>query len=94
MKNKQKNLSWAMAALKENAQVFGLHCVISVRIRSFSGPNAGKYENTKTPNTDTFHAVLLTEKAFSNAKTFQYPVTVLPLSLANTDSSLRQQKRS
>ena len=60
----------------------------------FFWSECGKIRTTKTPNTDTFHAVLLTEKAFSNAKTFQYPVTVLPLSLANTDSSLRQQKRS
>ena len=31
------------------------HCVKSVSIRSFSGPNAGKYG--KTQNTDTFYTV-------------------------------------
>ena len=33
------------------------HCIKSVRIRSFSGPNVGKYGPEKLRNTDTFHAV-------------------------------------
>ena len=33
------------------------HCVESVHILSFSGPNAGKYGPRKTPNTNLFHAV-------------------------------------
>ena len=49
----------------------GLHCVKSVRIRSYSGPHfpvfglniqseCGKMQTRITPNTDTFSAVLLT----------------------------------
>ena len=39
-----------------------LHCVKSVHIRSFLvsiQPECGKIQTRKTPNTDTFHAVLL-----------------------------------
>ena len=36
-----------------------LHCVKSVHIWSFSGLYLGKIRTRKTPNTDTFHAVLL-----------------------------------
>ena len=51
--------------------LLNLHCVKSVRIRSFSGPyfpafglhsriqsECGKIRTRKTTNTDTFHAVL------------------------------------
>ena len=58
-----------------------LHCVKSVRIRSFSGPHfstfglnreifsriqpeRGKMQTGKTPNTDTFYAVLLSYLKF------------------------------
>ena len=33
------------------------NCVKSVQIRSFSGPNTGKYGPEKSPYLDTFHAV-------------------------------------
>ena len=43
-----------------------MHCVKSVKIRSFSGPyfpvfslNTGKYGPEKTPYLDTFHAVTI-----------------------------------
>ena len=38
-----------------------IHCVKSVRIRSFSGPYSVRMweiRTRKTPNTDTFHAVI------------------------------------
>ena len=33
------------------------HCVKSVGIWSFSGPNAAKYGSEKSPNRDTFYVV-------------------------------------
>ena len=71
LNNNPKN--WFKIYVQKN-----LHCVKSVRIRSFSGPffpafglnmegysvslriqfESGKVRTRKTPNTDTFHAVL------------------------------------
>ena len=36
---------------------FNVHCVKSVRIRSYFSWNTGKYGPEITPNLDTFHAV-------------------------------------
>ena len=50
---------------ENNHEQVALYCVKSVRIRSFSGPNAGKNGPEKTPNTDTFHTVLGFENVHS-----------------------------
>ena len=54
---KEKNVSVTLSGY--------LHCVKSVPMRSFSGhysPALGLNTNQKTPNTDTFHAVIIKEE--------------------------------
>ena len=61
-----------MCANMSTEKVIMLHCIKSVRIGSYSGPNTGKYEvslciqseclkmqSRITPNANTFHAVLI-----------------------------------
>ena len=51
------------------------HCMKSVQIRSFSGPNTVKYGPERTPYMGTFHIVheiphcLIRDKAFKNVNT-------------------------
>ena len=50
-----KKVFWPRSLLKKRIQQFALHCVKSVRIQS----ECGKIRTRKTPNTDAFHAVIM-----------------------------------
>ena len=97
-------------SVKENTDLFTfskeIHCVKSIRSRSFSGPffltfglntkryglslliqsECGKIRTRKTPNTDTFHAVILNRKLENIYCLFPENIYRIKMSLLINDS--------